>query len=195
MAFFSPEPIFAELFLQGNVNMRDLAGVLEFLASPLRFRAAASKLQRLSLVKVDGARDLIHMHRVVQAVTRGRLRHDRLDVYYAYRAAVDILLASSNPGNPGFSSNDAAYDLSLQHLESPDHRFLNTDNSSLRRLIIDQVRRLRLRGALVEALRFGQDALRVWRERLGEDHLDVLPFQLRWPSPCTSGVTPPTHMS
>lgn len=32
----------------------------------------------------------------------------------------------------------------------------------------------RLRGALVEALRFGQDALRVWRERLGQDHLDVL---------------------
>ena len=170
-AFFSPEPIFAELFLQGNVNM---SGVLEFLASPLRFRAAASKLHRLSLVKVDGARDLIYMHRVVQAVTRGRLRQGRPDMYYAYRAAVDILLAGSNPGNPGFSSNDAAYDLSLQHLESPDHRFLNTDNSSLRRLIIDQVRRLRLRGALVEALRLGQDALRVWRKRLGEEHLDVL---------------------
>jgi tetratricopeptide (TPR) repeat protein len=173
-AFFSPEPISAELFLQGNANRDDPFGVLEFLASPLRFRAAASKLHRLSLVKWDGARDLIHMHRVVQAVIRGRLRQDRLDMYYAYRAAAYILLADSNPGNPDFSSNDVAYDLSLQHLESPDRRFLNTDNSALRRLIIDQVRRLRLRGALVEALRFGQDVLHVWRERLGEDHLDVL---------------------
>lgn len=173
-AFFSPEPISAELFLQGAVDVDDPSGVLEFLASPLRFRAAASQLHRLSLVKVDGARDLIQMHRVVQAVTRGRLRQDREDMFYAYRAAVDVLLAESNPGDPDHSSNDASYDLSLQHLESPDRRFLNTDNVALRRLIIDQVRRLRLRGALVEALRFGQDALRVWRERLGEDHLDVL---------------------
>jgi hypothetical protein len=95
-------------------------------------------------------------------------------MYYAYRTAVDTLLARSNPGNPDHSSNDAAYDLSLQHLESPDRRFLNTDSAALRRLIIDQVRRLRLRGAQFEALRFGQEALSVWRERLGEDHLDVL---------------------
>jgi len=173
-AFFSPEPISAELFLQGNEAIDDPSDVLEFLSPALRFRAAASKLHRLSLVKSDGARDLIQMHRVVQAVTRGRLRQDRPDMYYAYHAAVDILLAESNPGNPDYSSNDAAYDLSLQHLESPDRRFLNTDNVALRRLIIDQVRRLRLRGALVEALRFGQDALRAWRERHGEGHLDVL---------------------
>jgi tetratricopeptide (TPR) repeat protein len=173
-AFFSPEPISVDLFLQGNVGIVDPSGVLGFLAPPLRFRAAASKLHRLSLVKFDGARDLIQMHRVVQAITRGRLRQDRPDMYYAYRAAVDILLAESNPGNPDYSGNDADYDLSLQHLESPDRRFLNTDNVALRRLTIDQVRRLRLRSALVEALRFGLDALGVWRERLGEDHLDVL---------------------
>ena len=171
-AFFSPEPISAELFLQGRMDAP--VGVLDFLASPLRFRAAASQLHRLSLVKVDGARDLVHMHRVVQAVTRGRLRQDHADMYYAYRAAVDVLLAASNPNDPDHSSNDASYDLSLQHLESPDRRFLNTDNAALRRLIVDQVRRLRLRGALVEALRFGQEALRIWGERIGEDHLDVL---------------------
>ena len=172
-AFFSPEPISAELFLQGTLGIDNPPGVREFLASPLQFRAAASQLHRLSLAKVDGARDLIQMHRVVQAVTRDRLRQDRVDMYYAYRAAVDILLAESNPGNPDHSSNDASYDLSLQHLESG-HRFLDTDNVALRRLVIDQVRRLRLRGAQIEALRFGQDALDVWRERLGDEHVDVL---------------------
>ena len=45
---------------------------------------------------------------------------------------------------------------------------------ALRRLIIDQVRRLHLRGGHVEAMRFGQDILRVWRERLGPDDLHVL---------------------
>ena len=172
-AFFSPEPIAAELFLQDTAGIDHPSGLGEFLSSPQRFRAATSQLQRLSLAKVDGARDLIQMHRVVQAVTKGRLRQGRPEMFYAYRAAVDTLLARSNPGNPDHSSSDAAYDLSLQHLES-DHRFLHTDDPALRGLIIDQVRRLRLRGAHVEALQFGQDALRVWRERLGENDLQVL---------------------
>ncbi len=172
-AFFSPEPIAAELFLQDTAGIDHPPGLREFLSSPHRFRATESKLHRLSLVKVDGARDLIQMHRVVQAVTQGRLRQDRTEMFYAYRDAVDTLLANSNPGNPDHSSSDATYDLSLQHLES-DHRFLHTDNVALRGLIIDQVRRLRLRGAHLEALQFGQDALRIWRERLGENDLQVL---------------------
>lgn len=172
-AFFSPEPIAAELFLQGTAGIEDPSDLREFLSSAPRFRAAASQLHRLSLARLDGARDLIQMHRVVQAVTQGRLRQDRIDMFYSYRSAVDTLLAISNPGNPDHSSSDVTYDLSLQHLES-DRRFLHTDNTELRGLIIDQVRRLRLRGAHVEALRFGQDALRVWRERLGENDLQVL---------------------
>ncbi len=172
-AFFSPEPIAAELFLQDTTGIDRPPGLREFLSSPQRFRAATSQLHRLSLAKVDGARDLIQMHRVVQAVTQGRLRQGRPEMFYAYRAAVDTLLARSNPGNPDHSSSDATYDLSLQHLES-DHRFLHTDEPALRDLIIDQVRRLRLRGAHVEALKFGQDALREWRERLGENDLQVL---------------------
>jgi NB-ARC domain/Tetratricopeptide repeat len=172
--FFSPEPISAELFSPGVTVRDDPSGVLSFLGEPRRFHAAISKLHRLSLVKFDGARDLIQMHRVVQAITRDRLRQYKPEMFYAYRAAVDVLLAESNPGNPDYGSNDESYELSLQHLESPDRRFLNTANAGLRRLIIDQVRRLRLRGALVDALRFGQDVLQVWRERLGEDHLDVL---------------------
>jgi hypothetical protein len=113
------------------------------------------------------------MQRVVQAVTRGQVRQNRPDMYRAYQAAVDTLLAESNPGNPDRAANDATYDLSLQHLES-DHGFFRTGNPALRRLVIDQVRRLHLRGSHAEAMRFGQDALRVWRERLGEDDLQVL---------------------
>lgn len=172
-AFFSPEPIAGELFLQNAQAITDPPGLREFLSSSPRFRAAASQMHRLSLVKVDGARDQIQMHRVVQAVTRGQLRQNRPEAFRAYRTAVDILLAESNPGNPDRGGNDAIYDLSLQHLES-EHNFLNTSNPALRQLIIDQVRRLHLRGGHVEAMRFGQSALRVWRERLGRDDLPVL---------------------
>jgi len=172
-AFFSPEPIAAELFLQDTAGIDDPPGLREFLSDSRRFRAAASQLHRLSLAKVDGARDLIQVHRVVQAVTQGRLRQDSPGMFGAYRAAVDMLLARSNPGSPDHSSNDVTYDLSLQHLES-DYGFLNTHHPALRELIIGQVRRLHLRGAHVEAMQFGQDALTTWRERLGENDLQVL---------------------
>jgi tetratricopeptide (TPR) repeat protein len=170
-AFFSPEPIAAELLLQ---NAEAVAGRLaEVLGDSRRFRAAAARLARLSLVKVDGARDVIQMHRVVQAVTKRRLRQERPEVFFAYRAAADSLLAASDPGNPDRSGGDVIYDLSLQHLES-DRSFFNTENPALRRLIIHQVRRLHLRGGHVEAMHFGTDALGVWQDRLGRDDLQVL---------------------
>jgi tetratricopeptide (TPR) repeat protein len=169
-AFFSPEPIAGELLLENAHAVSDPPGLREFLSSSPRFRAAASQMHRLSLVKVDGARDQIQMHRVVQAVTRGQLQSD---TFLAYRAAADTLLAESNPGNPDRAANDAVYDLSLQHLES-DRSFLHTSNPALRRLIIDQVRRLHLRGSHAEATRFGQEALQVWREQLGLEDLEVL---------------------
>lgn len=172
-SFFSPEPIAAELFLQPGAEIEGPPGLAELLSSPHRFWAAASQLHRLSLARVDGARNLIVVHRVVQAVTKGRLRLDRIEVFRAYRAAADTLLATSNPGNPDHGGSDQVYDLSLQHLESHE-RFLYTKNPALRALIIDQVRRLHLRGGHVEAMKFGQDALEVWRDRLGEDDPQVL---------------------
>ena len=171
--FFSPEPISCELLLENAEAIADPPGLGELLSSSPRFRAASSQLHRLSLAKVDGARDQIQIHRVVQAVTRGELRENRNRLFLAYRSAADTLLAASNPGNPDRAANDGVYDLSLQHLES-DRTFLNTGNRALRRLVIDQVRRLHLRGSHAEATRFGQDALQVWRERLGDEHLDVL---------------------
>jgi Tetratricopeptide repeat/NB-ARC domain len=172
-AFFSPEPIAVELLLDHAQAVSAPSGLGEFLSSPSRFRAAASHMHRLSLVKVDGAQDQIQMHRVVQAVTRSQLRQNWRDMFQAYRTAVDIMLAESNPDHPDQADNDATYDLSLQHLVS-ERNFFNTSNPALRRLIIDQVRRLHLRGRHMEAMRFGQDALNVWRERLGRDHLHVL---------------------
>ena len=172
-AFFSPEPIAVDLFLQDASGIDNPRGLGEFLSSSRRFRAAATQLHRLSLVTFDGARNLIQVHRVVQAVTQGRLRQSQPEMFIAYRSAVDALLAGSNPGNPDRVVNDVVYDLSLQHLES-DRRFISTENSDLRNLIIEQVRRLHLRGAHSEAMQFGRDALGVWQERLGENHLQTL---------------------
>jgi tetratricopeptide (TPR) repeat protein len=172
-SFFSPEPISVQLLLQPTDDIDGPPGLAELLSSPRRFRAAASQLHRLALARFDAARDHIQVHRVVQAVTQGRLRLHRADEFQGYRAAADALLARSNPGNPDHGTSDPIYDLSLQHLES-DYRFLLTRNPALRTLIIDQVRRLHLRGSHVEAMKFGQDALKTWQGHLGEDDLQVL---------------------
>ncbi len=172
-AFFSPEPIATELLCGHAGAVGDPPGLAEFLGSASRFRAAVGQLHRLSLVKVDGARDQIRMPRAVQAIIRGQLRQNAPDAFQAYQAAVDTLLAESNPGDPDRPGSEIAYDLSWPHIES-ERNFLYTTNSALRRLIIDQVRRLHLGGGQVEAVQFGQDALKVWRERLGADDLHVL---------------------
>ena len=172
-AFFSPEPIAVELLLQNARFITDPPGLGDVLRSSPRLRAAANQLQRLSLAKVDGASDLIQLHRVVQAATKMRLSQRQSELFLSYRAAADALLASSNPGHPDRGANDPAYELSLPHLES-DHRFFDTDNSALRQLIIDQVRRLHLRGRHAEAMGLGKEALQVWPQRLGRIHLQVL---------------------
>ncbi len=172
-AFFSPEPIAAELFTQHAGAVGDPPDTAEFLGSTSRFRAALGQLHRLSLVKVDGARDQIRMPRAVQAIIRGQLRQNLPEKFQAYQAAVDTLLAESNPGHPDRPASETGYDLSWPHIES-ERNFLYTANPALRRLVIDQVRRLHLHGGQAEAVQFGQDALKVWRERLGPDDLDVL---------------------
>ena len=86
------------MFLEHAQAISEPPGLREFLSSSPRFRAAATQMHRLSLVKVDGARDLIQMHRVVQAVTQEQLRQNRPDAFLAYRAAVDTLLAELQSG-------------------------------------------------------------------------------------------------
>ena len=153
-AFFSPEPIAAELLLQNAEAVTEPPGLAGVLRDSRRFRAAAARLARLSLVKVDGARDVIQMHRVVQAVTKRRLRQDQPDVFFAYRAGRGQPAGRIGPRQSRPRGSDAVYDLSLQHLES-DRSFFNTENPDLRDLIIHQVRRLHLRGGHVEAMQFG----------------------------------------
>ena len=172
-AFFSPAPIAVELLLPNASVITEPPGLREVLGSSPRFRAAATQLQRLALARVDGARDLIQMHRVVQEATKMRLSQSRPSMFQAYRVATDTLLAESNPGHPDRGANDAAYELSLPHLES-DSSFLRTGNPALRQLVIDQVRRLHLRGRHAEALDLGKEALRIWQDRFGRADLQVL---------------------
>ncbi|CAL9620728.1 FxSxx-COOH system tetratricopeptide repeat protein [Streptomyces sp. NPDC058947] len=171
-AFFSPEPMAEELFLTGGANVRAPEALAEVLADTRRFRQAARRLHRYSLAKTDGKRNVLTVHRVVQRVTRGQIALDRPEDCAAYRTAVHTLLAATNPRNPDRESNDAQYERSLQHLMPAGA--LQTDNPDLRQLVVDQVRRLHLRGGHEESLRLGEAALKAWRDTSGPDDERVL---------------------
>ena len=151
-AFFSPEPIAVELFLENAHAVSDPPGLREFLSSSHRFRAAASQMHRLSLVKVDGARDQIQMHRVVQAVTRGQLRQNRAG-RRSWRTGRPWTPCWPSPTRATPTGPATTRSMTCRcSTWSPIATSCNTANPALRRLIIDQVRRLHLRGGHVEAM-------------------------------------------
>ncbi|WP_405590741.1 FxSxx-COOH system tetratricopeptide repeat protein [Streptomyces sp. NBC_01190] len=171
-AFFSPEPMAEELFLTGGGRVRAPAALAEVLGDADRFREAVRQLHSYSLAKSDGHRGVVEVHRVVQAVTLGQARIERPQDCADYTAAAHTLLAATNPRNPDLESNDARYDLSRPHLWPAGA--LDTENPDLRQLVIDQVRRLHLRGGHEEALRLGQEARQAWRAKWGHDDEKVL---------------------
>jgi hypothetical protein len=171
-AFFSPEPIAEELFLGGGSNVQAPRALKAMLNDPDRIRHAVRQLHRYSLARIDWKRNVVMVHRVVQAVTRSAVRMDRPEAWQEYQAAVHALLAASDPGNPDRENNDPQYERSLQHLRPAGA--IDTDNLALRQLIINQVRRLHLRGGFRDSLGLGEEALAVWRIKLGETDKQVL---------------------
>ena len=163
LGFFSPEPISEEVLAQPG-RVQDLPEDLrKVLSSHTELRRAARELARFSLVKVHGIRNVIQVHNVVQAVTRGRIEQEDPATADLLRRTAHALLAATDPGGPEKEQNDPIYERSIHHLVPSGA--LESDNPRLRNLIINQVRRLHLRGGFVESLSLGQAALDSWRRR------------------------------
>ena len=150
LAFFAPEPIYKELILQPGKVDAPTEALQEVLDDPGEYRRASRQLARFSLAKINGVRDVIQIHRVVQAVTQGQLEREDPETAQSLRALVYSLLAASDPNAPDRDDSEEAYERSRQHiivacvLKSPD--------PLVRRLIINQVRRLYRRGGFRESL-------------------------------------------
>lgn len=171
-AFFSPEPIAEELFLGGGADVEAPPALRAALSETRRLRQAVRQLHRYSLARIDGKRNVLVVHRVVQAVTRSMVKMERAEACQEYEAAVHALLAASDPCNPDRENNDAQYERSLQHLRPAGA--IDTNNRALRQLIINQVRRLHMRGGFQDSLELGEEALEAWQKRLGPTDEQVL---------------------
>jgi hypothetical protein len=163
LAFFSAEPVSEELLIQSG-RVADLtARIQKVLTSRIELRRAERQLARFSLVKIDGARDVVQLHPVVQAVTRSHIASEDPGTARMLRDAVHALLAASDPGDPEKQENDPLYERSVHHLLPSGA--LESNNLALRDLIINQVRRLHLRERFSEAISLGEQALAAWQQR------------------------------
>ena len=173
LAFFAPEPVSEELLVQPGrmATLQDLPGPLQkVLASRAELKRAERELARFSLISIYGQRNVIQMHRVVQAVTRSRIEKETPELGVVLRDTAFALLAASDPDAPEKEQNDPIYERSIHHLMPTEA--LQSDNERLRNLIINQVRRLRLRGAYRESLSLGEATLDTWRAE--PDNLQTL---------------------
>jgi len=76
LAFFSSEPVSHELIMQPGRVHPIPKSLQQVLTDVNVFRSAARELARFSLVKLDGVRNVVQMHRVVQAVTQSRIKRE-----------------------------------------------------------------------------------------------------------------------
>lgn len=167
LAFFAPEPIYEELLLQPHkVEAHDKA-LQRVLDDPTEFRRAARELLRFSLVKINAVRNVIQVHRVVQAVTQGQLMRQDKQAAENLRRIAHALLAVSDPNAADRDDSEEAYERSRQHILGSGA--LESDDPAVRRLIINQVRRLYRRGGFTESLNLGEPALEVWRIKFNHD--------------------------
>lgn len=172
LAFFSPEPISEEVLVQPG-RVRDLPPDLaQVLGSRNEVRRAGRELARFSLAKINGIRNVIQVHNVVQAVTRGRIEIDDPERAAVLRDTVHTLLAASDPGEPEKEQNDPVYERSIHHLVPSGA--IECGNPAMRSLIINQVRRLHLRGGYDESLSLGRRTLDAWTRQFGSDDEQTL---------------------
>ena len=118
LAFFAPEPISEELLLQpGRTVSLSLPAPLDrVLTETAAFRRAARGLARFSLAKINPVRNMIQVHRVVQAVTQGQLLREDPAAAAQFRATAHSLLAASDPNAPDRDDSSEIYERSRQHL-------------------------------------------------------------------------------
>jgi tetratricopeptide (TPR) repeat protein len=166
LTFFAAEPIAEENLIQSARVALDPslpAPLQKVLSSRIDLKRAQRELARFSLVNVYGQRNVVQLHPVVQTVMRSRIEKENPELAGILRATVFRLLAATDPDSPEQERNDPIYERTIRHLAGSGA--VEADDRLLRNLIINQARRLRLRGRYQEALTLGESALENWRAR------------------------------
>ncbi|MEV6838145.1 FxSxx-COOH system tetratricopeptide repeat protein [Streptomyces sp. NPDC051133] len=167
-AFFAPEPIEWDLFsaVRGISVPQELQGALD---DPVKLGRAVREIGRYALARIDHRQNTVQMHRLVQRVLIEQMNPQERAVM---RHAAHQLLSHADPRNPRRAAYWQRYSSLLSHLRASNA--VECEDPWVRRLVLNQVQFLRARGQHAEALELGERAAAIWRERLGEDHEEVL---------------------
>jgi DNA-binding XRE family transcriptional regulator len=164
-AFLAPEPIPEDLFTGSASELP--AELAARAADPLAWRQTLARLTRQSLVRID--HDGLQMHRLTQAILRGRLTPADAA---AARACTEAILAASHPGHPLDPATWPRWTRLMPHLLAAD--LAATGNPGLRQLACHACRYLLKRGDTNTAFGLADDLRQQWRDRLGDDHEHTL---------------------
>ncbi|MFF9895925.1 FxSxx-COOH system tetratricopeptide repeat protein [Streptomyces longispororuber] len=167
-AFFAPEPISWDLFsaVRGISVPRELQAALD---DPVKLGRAVREIGRYALARIDHRQSTVQLHRLVQRVLVEQMNpQERAQM----RHAAHQLLSNADPRNPQRATYWPRYSSLLTHLRASNA--VECEEGWTRRLVLNEVWFLRARGDYTAALNLGERAAAIWRERLGEDHEEVL---------------------
>ncbi|MEV0639562.1 FxSxx-COOH system tetratricopeptide repeat protein [Streptomyces sp. NPDC050619] len=167
-AFFAPEPIEWDLFsaVRGISVPQELQSALD---DPVKLGRAVREIGRYALARIDHRQNTVQMHRLVQRVLVEQMNQQERATM---RHAAHQLLSHADPRNPQRAQFWPRYSSLLSHLRASEA--MTCEEPWTRRLVLNEVGFLRARGDYAGALALGEQAAATWRDRLGEEHEEVL---------------------
>ena len=168
-SFLGPEPIPYTL-LWAFRNAADLpADLKNMLLDERPFYRAIRQVGRYALLQVQPSSQTLTEHRLVQQVLRERLSEEQ---QAQMESLVCRLLAVANPGLPDDPRRWEMLSTINRHLRFT--KILDYDSYDARRLIIDQIRYLFIRGDQRSSRKLAEEAVRRWRDSPGPDDQQTL---------------------
>jgi tetratricopeptide (TPR) repeat protein len=132
------------------------------LSEPMVMGRVVQQIHRLALIKLDPNANQIQVHRLVQAVVRGRMSAE--DLASARRDVQDILVAMRPRRDVGNPAAWSRYALLWPHL--PSAEVVSSDQEPVRQLVIDRIRYLWVLSDLGRARDEAYGAISLWNAML-----------------------------
>ncbi|MFC1415308.1 FxSxx-COOH system tetratricopeptide repeat protein [Streptacidiphilus cavernicola] len=175
-AYFSADPVALSLIYNEQMA-KFLVAYDSDLTEEVMLGKVVRAVTRYGLAKVDTNSQTFQVHRMVQAVIRSELDHERQEVT---KHEVHQILSAARPKNREVDdwASWPDFELIWPHL-TPSEAHL-CDEPEGRQLLVDRVRYLWVRGELEAAEELGHRLNEAWTEKMGSDDRQtlVLRFQL-----------------
>ena len=170
--FLGPDPFSQALVYKSPEMLRALSqhdGRLR--SSPVLLGQVLNAVRRLSLAKVDGRKDTVQVHRVLQSLLRTQMSEEEMA---EVRDEVQQILAGQRPlgGEVEDPENRPGFERIRSHLSWCQAEL--SERYEVRQLMLDQVRLLWRSGSLPDARAEADRIDTAWSDLLGEEHEQTL---------------------